>query len=94
MSHHHLRHFPPPPPSPTSLGAHPAKRTLSISRAFAIAAPTYSNANSMFDPPHLTIFLAPSCPLVDVSITISTPIYAACPNVEGLKIEGDGGKEC
>ncbi|KAK0442505.1 uncharacterized protein EV420DRAFT_1076857 [Desarmillaria tabescens] len=34
------------------------------------------NLTTLHAPPHLIILLAPSRPLIDVSITISTPIYA------------------
>ncbi|KAK0432074.1 hypothetical protein EV421DRAFT_1924819 [Armillaria borealis] len=107
MSRHHLHHLPPPPPSPTSLGAHLA--FLFPTPPLSPLPPTPTPTQGLFmhtattllpalttlqDPPHLTIFLVPSRPLVDTSITISTPIYAACPNMEGLEIEGDAGKGC
>ncbi|PBK80396.1 hypothetical protein ARMGADRAFT_1171937 [Armillaria gallica] len=40
------------------------------------------NLTSLYGPPHLVILLAPSGPLIDASITISSPIYARlCPTM-------------
>ncbi len=70
-----------------------AKPTISQYHAPVITAPAYSNADlghvhtyerhivpQTYGSPHCIILLAPSRPLIDTSITISTPIYAGfCP---------------
>ncbi|KAK0432076.1 hypothetical protein EV421DRAFT_1742595 [Armillaria borealis] len=53
-----------PTPMPTQDTFTPAADTL------------LSNLTTLQGPPHLVILLAPSRPLIDMSITISTPIYA------------------
>ncbi|KAK0226811.1 hypothetical protein EDD85DRAFT_795132 [Armillaria nabsnona] len=63
--------FPMPPPSPLTPTLNPTQDT------FTHAADTLlPNFTTLQGPPHLDILPAPSRPLLDMSITISAPIYA------------------
>ncbi|KAG7439285.1 uncharacterized protein BT62DRAFT_768359 [Guyanagaster necrorhizus] len=67
--------FPMPPLSPLPPTPTPTQESF-----MHTAATLLPNLTALHGPPHLIILLAPSRPLIDVSITISTPIYAGfCP---------------
>ncbi|KAK0442513.1 uncharacterized protein EV420DRAFT_1077026 [Desarmillaria tabescens] len=63
--------FPMPPLSPLPPTPTPTQDTFTHP-----AATLLPNLTTLHAPPHLIMLLAPSRPLIDVSITISTPIYA------------------
>ncbi|SJL17974.1 uncharacterized protein ARMOST_21545 [Armillaria ostoyae] len=56
------------------------RRLGTPSRILSIFPHSPPNLTSLYGPPHLVILLAPSGPLIDASITISSTIYAGlCP---------------
>ncbi len=63
--------FPMPPLSPLPLTPKPTQDTF-----MHTADTLLPNLTIVNGPPHLLFLLAPSRPLIDASITISTPIYA------------------
>ncbi|PBK62036.1 hypothetical protein ARMSODRAFT_981024 [Armillaria solidipes] len=65
--------FPMPPLSPLPPTPTPTQDTFTFTHTEATLLP---NLATLHSPPHLIILLAPSRPLIDASITISTPIYA------------------
>ncbi|SJL17972.1 uncharacterized protein ARMOST_21543 [Armillaria ostoyae] len=65
--------FPMPPLSPLPPTPTPTQDTFTFTHTEATLLP---NLATLHAPPHLIILLAPSRPLIDATITISTPIYA------------------